>query len=128
MSGSPVLTLRTTPVVKCINQTEDHFRYSSHGPPLPPSTILLAHALLLLHWRDGSLHLKDRMNSAQLSSNTHQEYDLAKLFNLSDPQSVNKMIFLLPKVSMKVRKDEIIFCHNAWHSSSCFSCSQFLRT
>lgn len=57
------------------------------------------------------LHLKDKVKSAELSSNIHQEYDLAKLFNLSDPQSVR--ICLPLKVSVEVKEDENLLYHNA---------------
>lgn len=64
------------------------------------------------------LRLKDKVKSAELSSDIHQEYDLAKLFNLSDPQSVR--ICLPLKVSVEVKEDEHLLYQNTWDSRSCF--------
>ena len=62
--------------------------------------------------------MKDKVKSAELSSDIHQEYDLAKLFNLSDPQSVR--ICLPLKVSVEVKEDESLLYQNTWDSRSCF--------
>ena len=63
------------------------------------------------------------MNSAELSLDTSQKCDLAKLFHLSNPQYVNRKnipSYLLLKVSVTIKEDEILFNHNASYRDSCF--------